>query len=277
MNQDDGMSRRSLLLGGALGLACAGAAVAAVGASAAKPLPATPAEQMRLLLKMMASTARAGIPWFYTGRIYAVRTGAAPQHLYNFEGSEMYWITPLKADTWSMAVSTLSFFRDRDSGEYLDRYANPLTGNTVEVGANVLRSKPGQSATYSPGSMAIMGETQPVTMEIHRSAEVVWLTTSRANMHAPQPSMEVNTLFAGAAAIEDRRQSSVPATFSSVSLSRWSKWLAMGDLEGHLLWHAAGRKLGSLDELPRDYRARADRLNSPHFTNPEAAPAQPSS
>lgn len=269
------MSRRTLLLGGALSLACAGSAFAARSKTDVNPLPATPAEQMRLLLRLMASTASAGVPWFYTGRIYAVRPGAAPQHLYNFEGSEMYWITPQATDTWSMAVSTLSFFRDRESGEYLDRFANPLTGKTVEVTANVLRSKPGESAVYAPQSMTLLGETQPVTMEIHRSADLVWLTTSRANTHAPQPSMEVNTLFADAAAVDDRHRASVPATFSSVSLSHWSRWLEMGDLDGHLLWHAAGRKLRSLEELPADYRARADKLNTSHFTNPEAAPVQP--
>jgi pimeloyl-ACP methyl ester carboxylesterase len=274
-----GISRRLLLGGGlttlAFAAATAGAAAERAG-PAAPPLPATPAAQMRLLMKLMASSAAASVPWFYTGRIYAVQSGLAPVHLFNFEGSEIYWIEPLGPDRWSMAVSTLTFLRDRVTGEYLDRFDNPLTGASVDVSPNVLRSKRGQGAVYAPQSMTIMGQTLPVTVEVNRNGAVVWLTTSRANTHAPQPSMEVNSLFASAKDVDDPARSSARATFTSVSLSRWFKWLEMGDREGHLLWHGAGRKLASLAELPASYRRRADALHSLHFTNPELeAPATP--
>lgn len=259
---------RRLLLGA--GIATAVAAMA--GTAAPNSLPAswsTPSRQMRLLLRLMASVGEAAVPWFYTGRIYAVRSGAAPLHLYNFEGSELYWIKPLGPERWSMAVSTLTFYRDRVSGEYLNRFDNPLTGKSVDVTANVLRSRPGEGAIYQAQSFSVRGETQPVTLEIHRSGDVLWLTTSRSNAHSPQPSMEVNTLFGNASDVDDEDQPSARATFSSVSLSHWSKWLDMGDLEGHQLWHAGGRKLRSPEELPADYRQRAAALGSKHFENPE--------
>ena len=34
--------------------------------------------------------------------------------------------------------------------------------------------------------------------------------------------------------------------------------MEMGDRPGHLLWHAAGAKLNSIDELPEAYRKRAE-------------------
>ena len=32
----------------------------------------------------------------------------------------------------------------------------------------------------------------------------------------------------------------------------------MGDRPGHLVWHSSGRKLASVDEIPDEYRRRAD-------------------
>jgi hypothetical protein len=39
----------------------------------------------------------------------------------------------------------------------------------------------------------------------------------------------------------------------------------MKDVPGHLMWHAAGRKLASLAELPAGYRQRADATAPEHF------------
>ena len=35
--------------------------------------------------------------------------------------------------------------------------------------------------------------------------------------------------------------------------------LDMGDRPGHLVWHAGGAKLRSIDELPAEYRRRAEK------------------
>jgi hypothetical protein len=50
----------------------------------------------------------------------------------------------------------------------------------------------------------------------------------------------------------------LPTVFSSTVTMPWQEWMEMGDRPGHLLWHAAGAKLESVDELPGDYRRRAE-------------------
>ncbi len=265
--EEDGISRRLFMLGGLL---AAGLDLpAAAATSAISDPPSTPAAQTRLLMRMMASVTEACVPWYFTGRIYAVRPGVAPLHLYNFEGSEIYWVKPSAPERWSLAISTLTFFPDRETGEYLEHYTNPITGKVLDVNPNVLRSRPGQGAVYADKTLTAFGATVPITLEIHRDPEVAWLTTSRGNEHGPQPSMEVNSIFSPTAEIDDAHRPSVRATTSSVSLSHWSKWLEMGDVEGHLMWHSAGRKLRSFAELPDRYRQRADALKSKHFENPE--------
>jgi hypothetical protein len=38
----------------------------------------------------------------------------------------------------------------------------------------------------------------------------------------------------------------------------WLKWMDMGDRPGHIVWHAGGAKLASINELPDGYRQRAE-------------------
>jgi hypothetical protein len=39
----------------------------------------------------------------------------------------------------------------------------------------------------------------------------------------------------------------------------WLKWMDMKGEPGHVIWHASGAKLRSIDDLPREYRERAER------------------
>ena len=52
--------------------------------------------------------------------------------------------------------------------------------------------------------------------------------------------------------------SRIPAVFSSTVTMPWLAWMEMDSEPGHLLWHAAGAKLPSLDALPAAYRKRAE-------------------
>jgi hypothetical protein len=67
------------------------------------------------------------------------------------------------------------------------------------------------------------------------------------------------TLFAAADDIADARIDAVPATFSSTVFMGWLKWMEMQGIPGHVVWHASGAKLRSIDELPKAYRERAMR------------------
>jgi len=84
----------------------------------------------------------------------------------------------------------------------------------------------------------------------------------------PQPWMEKQTIFGAERELDDPKQPNPPTTFTSSYSAPYLKWMEMGDLPGHLLWHSSGRKLAGLDELPAAYRKRADALQPQHFTAP---------
>jgi hypothetical protein len=66
-------------------------------------------------------------------------------------------------------------------------------------------------------------------------------------------------MFASQKDFLNARLDSVPVVFSSTVHMPWLKWMDMGDRPGHIVWHAGGAKLGSINELPDGYRQRAEK------------------
>lgn len=276
------MSRRSLLAwtgsvaAGALAAALpehASAATAAAAATAAKTAAAVPtgvpvemdARGVELYMKLHAASADAIVPWYYTGRIYLVQERKAPVHLFNLEGTEIYWVRRKGAAEWESYSSTLTFYRDIRTGAYFDSYANPFTGKTLSVRPNVLRGN--RVVNFSPrGNGSI-----PWLAESHQSGESVWLVTSRYSSTMPQPWIEVQTMMGKAAELVDPRNSNPSTTFSSSYLAPYLAWMDMGDTPGHLLWHSSGAKLRSFDDVPAPYMTRARQAQPTHFESPERA------
>ena len=72
------------------------------------------------------------------------------------------------------------------------------------------------------------------------------------------PRAQSQTMVADVDDFNNPELASLPAMFSSTVTMPWLEWMEMGDRPGHVLWHAAGAKLGAIDELPTDYRKRAE-------------------
>lgn len=264
--------------------ACAAAALGAGTDADAKPrgsnvpgASSTPergldARGVELYMKLHAATSDGEVPWFYTGRIYAMRERQAPLHLFNLEGTEIYRVRRVGPDEWRTTSSTLTFYRDAATDEYLESYLNPLNGRTQSLFPNVLRTAPGKFATFSArGQEGTNGRVSPWSVEVHRNGGTVWLTTSRAALDMPQPWIEVQTMFGSEAELADPRNSRPATTFSSSYSAPYLKWMEMGETPGHLLWHSSGRKLASIAEIPAAYRARAERMQPTHFAAPAEA------
>ena len=285
-------TRRTVLMWGALGalaapaLASAGAespasggaapsaggATASAGAKAAPPAAVgapLAAATLERYMKMHASTTGGESPWYYTGRIYSVREREAPQLLFNFEGTEIYWVRRVAAGEWQLRGSTLTFFRDAATGAYLDSWVNPVTGRTIDVKPNVLRTQAGDFSHITAAANQLSSRASlPWQVEVNSVGGICWLTTSRWLAAAPQPWIEVQTMLAPESELADRRVTSATSTFSSTYLAPWLRWMEMGDAPGHLVWHAAGRKVKSRNDLPTPYRERAERTSPVHFTEP---------
>lgn len=256
------VKRREFLAGAsALGLGLSTQLVEARAADAALPDSNDIAANVRALARMQMSAESEDVLWWYVGRIYAQVGNSTPELAVNFEGTEIYYPRHLADGSISVSSRTLTFFRDKDSGAMLRSFENPWTGKTVAVTPNVLGGPDGGLYTTEGLTIHHLGSTSPPIpwrIEWSQSGDLVWLISSRGLEQLPQPWLETMTMFGRAEDFFDPKVPSVAAHFSSTYLSPWLGWMDMGDRPGHLVWHASGRKLRSVEEVPAEYRARVE-------------------
>jgi hypothetical protein len=257
-------TRREMLAGGGfLALASAAPAFAAGPHWGGDWLPGGSADGWRHTVRMQGSTRPEDVVWWYTGRIYAQVGESEPRHLFNLEGTEIYWYEPDGDGGFIVSSRTLTFYRDAESGAMIRSFANPWTGATNEPEANRLGGR--HNARYSAEGwrfvapeMGVGDASNPWQLEWQRAEDLAWFTSSRFIREMPQPWQECMTVFCPAEALLDPARHNLPAHFSSTYLAPFPRWMAMGDHPGHVVWHSSGTKLSSAAAIPDEYRRRVD-------------------
>jgi len=247
-----------------------------------RPLPdlTQPQENLEGMLRMQASLREEDVPWWFDGTIYGIVGEDAPEPLVRFEGWEIYWVRPLDDATYELTGHTVTFFYDLVTGRMLDSFDNPYTGKRNTVQASVQGGGAGYGFNYSrdgvrPTRFLDKMPDQPLILRWSMVRDTIWMHSETA--YPPgmkQPRKQRQTMFARREDFTDREQLNIPASFSSTVFENWPKWMDMGDRPGHVIWHAAGAKIGSMDDLPTEFRSRlerdhADRLSAYPFSTAE--------
>lgn len=260
------LSRRSVLIG-ATGLASA----RLLGSAAA--IGDDPRQSAMGQAKLNATLDGSPAFWAYAGTIYAVRSRVRPVPLLALSGLQANWAMRQADGSYRLAAPLLSFFRDVDSGAFLDVFVNPFTQMRNPVRPNFFAGK-GYAVYPADGSaMRISGkidatESAPQGFkpaEPSGIGRVLWsetrdsivLNTDQFFNVQLQPQGEAQTRTADRDRFFDPRVKRLPARFSATTISPWLAWMDMGTAEGHLVWHTSGEKVFSVDDVPADYRVRA--------------------
>ena len=258
----------SLILGAGVGAESSSAiSSAAVAVAGSEPDTWRSDEQLRNLVRMQGSLLEEDVRWWFTGVIFGVRgEGETPRPLVRFEGTEVYWFSH-RGDDFQLGGHTVTFFRDFETGEFLYEFVNPYTGKREAVKPAVQGGNLGFAYTRQgiwpvrlDGTPLAEPVKKPLRVQWHEMGPHIWL--QHQTVYPPgMPAMhgQRQTIFAQRDALRDPRQNSVPASFSSVVFMNWLKWMDMKDQPGHVIWHASGVKLQSMDQLPRAYRDRAEK------------------
>lgn len=270
------LSRRAVL-GGTAALAAASTVAAA---------PGDPRSSAEGQIRMEACTDGHPAVWSYSGFIYAVRPGERPRAILALAGGSTNWARRDPNGDWRLRGATMSFFRDPDSGAFVETFANPFTGKTTEVRPNILSGggmrfpADGSAARFVGRSRA--GETTPRGFNLAdpdrplgrvdwiETADTVMLLTDHAFEVPVQPQLEARTIFADRTAFYDPRVRRLPARMTTSTITPWLRFMATPDAPGHLIWHCSGEKLFDVAALPADYRARAGSLLDNLITQPAA-------
>lgn len=270
-NNDMLITRRAALSGAtALGLGVMpGLGIAT--ASAQMPLgmgidlPATPEENLANLIRMNASLEPVDTPWFFNGSVYAVVGEQAPVELMHAQGLEIYNMQPHGAGGFMMHGLTITFMTDTQTGEVLKEFRNPFTDKIVEPPIHTARTAPGGGYLYqTTGIRPVVAADEIPDSKLKlwwtAAGDYVWLHNE--TVYPPgvsQPRKQRQSNFARRADFANPKIKSLSSAFTVSFWAPWSNWLGMEDRPGHIVWHASGAKLNSLDELPAAFRQRVER------------------
>lgn len=259
------LSRRGFLAG-AVSLLAAGEALPRIGGDlpAGAPDLSKPEENLDAVLRVTGSLVEEDVPWWYDGTIFGIVGEQQPRPLVKFEGMELYWVRHLDDGEYELIGNTVTFFRDVETGQMIDTFENPYTGKSNTVTPAVQGGGPGRGFNYSVRGirptpfMAQMPEW-PLVLDWSFARDMVWLhNQTQYPPGMPPPRAQRQTMFVPLARFSDRKIKNLPTVFSSTVFMPWLKWMDMGNLPGHVIWHASGAKLESIDQLPTEYRRRAE-------------------
>ena len=265
---ENDVSRRALLMGaGGLLIASVEGALPEVAANAVSPGVVDlekPEANLAGFMRMMASLEEVDVPWWYNGTVYAVLGESQnPQALFRYSGMELYLISHLDDGTYELTGNTVTFFTDLN-GNWLHDFANPITGKTNKVEAATQGGGPGRGFNLSVNGVRFSTMVDKIPDEPLKkwwsvAADRVWMnndTVYPPGLSAPRAQSQ--SMFADIAEFNDAGLPRLNGVFSSTVTMPWLHWMDMDGEFGHLLWHAAGAKLPSVDALPKDYRKRID-------------------
>lgn len=278
------LERRRFLLG-ATGAFLLGGNALAAGAASSRATGSgydlrNPTEALEAMLRLQGRLDGADAPWWYFGRIYALVPGKAPIPLFRYEGLEIMRLTALPGGEYAATGATTTFFQDWRTQEWLETFRNPVSGATNQVKPNLIGGVPGRAAAYysvkgvRPGRVA-PADWQPEGLVLNWDywQDMVWLSHDRSYPPGlPQPMGESSVAKARIEDLNDRSRAFVPASFSSTYFAPYPAWMEMQGQPGHVVWHADGVKLKSVQDLPARYKARVEKLHPERLAAPPYRP-----
>ena len=210
----------------------------------------------------------ADVLFWYHFISYVVAEGRRPFPIVRWEGIEFTHHERVGENEYLHHGHNLAFARDLDTGAFTESAYNPVTGKTIRVPPGIPK-KLGPTHLLTPKGVIWTGapSLEPVQgyHMLRESGPYVVLDRHREPPHyAPNTFMETSYEQALREHFEDRRLTSLPATTNGSFVFPWPEWMEMGNTQGHMLITWNGFKLKSIDELPREYRARAER-DAPRF------------
>jgi hypothetical protein len=282
-----GITRRTALgLAAAAGLPLAGpaAAVPSLGVGPSRQpverrwtssfVSLPPVEQFRQVMRIQRSLEdSADILHWYHFIMFSVPVGASPKPVVRWEGIELSRHERIGEHTFRLHGHNLSFPRDLRTGEFISEVLNPVTGERVTVPPMTLTEDPG--LIRSPeGTVTLDRPDAPPRMDfrvLRREGDIVKVDAARIPPDTwPVTFIETGYEAAPAAAFEDASQLWLPADVSGAYVFPWPEWMRMGDAPGHMFATWSGYKLRSVEQLPDEFRQRAER-EFPHLLRVDPA------
>lgn len=274
------LSRRSLMggIGGAGLLAASGPALGATNSATLDF--SDKKDRLTALIKMRASMddriVMGGVKGLYYG---VVNNKVTP--LYGVMGGTLARYEQLDEWTYAGVSFEVAYFTNWETGELLETFDNPYTGETVEVPqtrmgpSKLLLSLEGRrSPSESPRLAGLDISHRFITPRNEKGTVVL---VEEVIVGTPEdfkgPQFHYNEVTTYRAQMEDLANPEVMVANDSTHFNgivSWRPWLNMGDHPGHLFGTATGGRFETVDDYPDYYLELTNKHHPDVFADPAA-------
>ncbi len=221
--------------------------------------------------------------YHWAGNVYARTPGVPDRLLFKGEGMNVRRCVavndPVRGPGYRMVSREVMFYLDPETGEVLDRWENPWTGEALDVmhiHNDPVNSRPSHARTASgePFALPTLRESGPYVFVPYEVP--LFYTNPLAGDYQEYVGNAYHAMeiFDFAAMREDLYDTDRPTAHPMIAwvrLSDWMPWMKMGGRPGQMVFNAMGRKLsGGFEELP-DLVKNEIRRNYPEYV--DAPPA----
>ncbi len=215
--------------------------------------------------------------WWY-GRVYSRVPGERDKLLFRVEGMNIRQCATIEDDKrglgFRMVSRELLFYQDPKTGEILDTWDNPWTGDTVEV-LHVANDPVNWGNTYE---LDINGDPYQMDLSIHGD---YWWDTSTIPLFYKNPlggdyqdyvggiyhATEMFNTTGNVSDLTDDSKDTAEVRIGWERMSDWLPWMKMSGRTGIVYFHTFGRKLESFDQLPESFKYEIEK-NYPKYRQP---------
>lgn len=260
-----------------------GALITAIAVHAARPTAldlATPEGGVAAFRKLQCSV-EDGKPvvFYWIGETYSRVDGERDRRLFTFEGMNIRQCVtvndPARGRGFRMVSREVLYYKDPVTGQVLDEWKNPWTGETVKVlhisndPVNMRTPVFPKDADGKPyaSDLRVMGDTWWSTLTVPLFYRNPLGGEYQDYVGGSYHATEMFNFFGSAANLGDPRVAAADAQVAWARLSDWLPWMKMQGRHGVLYFNGAGRKLAGYAELPAGIRATIEARN-PTFREP---------
>jgi hypothetical protein len=188
----------------------------------------------------------------WTGSIYALIPGEKKQRLFKMVGVSVSRCIPTDDGGWDFTSRELTYYLHPETGEVLQQWENPWTGETLTV--MHVANNPVQGYFKGTFPAQVYEDSTTFVFDIFTTYPNPLADDSKFADYSPNPTYQAAELFKITVPTEDLLNPDV-LSVSKLQLcwdriGPWVPWMKMGDRPGQLIYSAYGGKAHSLDDLP---------------------------
>ncbi len=238
-----------------------------------------PARLLQAYQRLSGSLDNRLIIWWMTGTRYGV-VDAKSTALYGMQVGMFHRFYEQPDGSYKLAFFELTYYTDLNSGELLEEFDNPYTGETNRVRHVRLGPEIRQLTTsgLTTDANEFIRDYRTSLGPAVINGDRVWIPASvEATIKFPKPTAP-EILLNIYTTVQGRLSDALNPALLSAECSlefhnvlKWEPWMQMGDHPGHMMSTASGRKLERVAELPPDYVAMAKQVHPKYMDDPVAS------